>query len=600
MGKIEWFPVKKYGESIDGTSRFVDSKFALAKGTSVVRELTQNSIDAKDDEEYPDKSVEIEIDVKGIDRDKIPGIDELVKRINACLEYANIDAKYEYEHALKLLAKDKIYCLKVSDRYTTGLSADEDEKGDSAFRALIYNEGDSYGKGTGAAGSHGVGKRAAFILSACNTVFYATKYKNANKEDVCLFEGKHMLSDWNDGGQLMHGDGWFGIVEGEKVRPVRDAEKYGVDEYFLRTDDYGTDVIALCIDYENNEEAYKKLYINDVLENFYVGIIDGKITLKVFGEVINSETINDVFKKYYDEERAPYLSGTNKSLLSGNLYDYKRVYVDVKPEEFDIVVKGEKFGNIKIYYDDSNRKKKKYYSIVRGHGMKIKDFKMSTEKEFTAVVKIEGDILNAKLLLIENAAHDDFLKKDLETHIEYPEDSLAALNEITDIVDKYIKERTKIEAEETQKIDGLSSVLSLPGKVSNVRQVDKEVKPVYPKPPKIPQVPSVKNKLPFKDYNLWPRCIEGKNCLKVVFDCNRDVKKGCMSFYAVDFEGKETKGMDTYFGTVIAYMDGQIMKKDNNNNYVFEKIKKGKHIIELRTTDLLPYRYTLHIYENNI
>lgn len=65
----------------------------------------------------------------------------MIRRIELCKKKANVDAKREYESAIELLNKPIIYCLKVSDRNTTGVSNDTDEDGNSQYRALVYDEG---------------------------------------------------------------------------------------------------------------------------------------------------------------------------------------------------------------------------------------------------------------------------------------------------------------------------------------------------------------------------------------------------------------------------------------------------------------------------
>lgn len=589
----KWYSAKDANLTNNGQSRFVDSKFALDKKTSVVRELIQNSIDAK-----VGKCVDINLDIVGINREKIPGIEELIRRINLCKQYANVDAMREYDSAIKLLNKSIVYCLKVSDRNTTGVNADIDEKGNSQYRALVYDEGNSYGKGQGTAGSHGVGKRASFILSECNTVFYATKYKSKTGKDICLTEGKYMLSTWYDNDEKMCGDGWFGIVHNNDVKPIENAADYEIDDFFIRTDEYGTDVIAIAIDYENKEAQFKELYINSVLENFYVGIIDKKIRITVFGEMIDDSTIDEVYDKYYVKNKAAYLAGTNKCLLIGNLYDTKRIYKDNKPFVYEIVVSGEKLGDIEIYYDNDNIKNKKYYSVIRSHGMKIRDYKLDTEKEFTAVVKINGKALNESLLKLENAAHDDFLSKNPESGVEYDAIATAALSEIKSVVENFIKEKTKIESADIQKIEGLNSILSLPGKVSTAKLVDREIIPKPPTLPRPPMPPKEKNKTLFSEYSRTPRFIENDGELVVVFDCARDVKAGVIRFSAVDFEGKEVNGMQRYYGTIIAMLDNNFMKTNKNDMYDVTGLSKGRHKISFKISGLLPYKYAIDIFEN--
>ena len=188
--KTRWYSAPDYNIGKNQESVFGDSKFALDRKASFIREVIQNSLDVK-----TKNPVEISISIDKIPQNKIPGIDELVKRIESCLQIANCDAKLEYESALELLKREYVYCLKISDRNTRGVNADIDEKNESAWKALVYDLGNSYGKSRqGAAGSHGVGKKATFIISEANTVYYATKYKNNKGEDICLFEGKHMLS----------------------------------------------------------------------------------------------------------------------------------------------------------------------------------------------------------------------------------------------------------------------------------------------------------------------------------------------------------------------------------------------------------------------
>lgn len=103
MQKIGWYSADDKNLSDNRLSRFEDSKFALDKKTSVVRELVQNSIDAKVGD-----CVYVDINVVGIERKKVPCIDELIRRIELCKKKANVDAKREYESAIELLNKPSL------------------------------------------------------------------------------------------------------------------------------------------------------------------------------------------------------------------------------------------------------------------------------------------------------------------------------------------------------------------------------------------------------------------------------------------------------------------------------------------------------------
>lgn len=313
--------------------------------------------------------------------------------------------------------------------------------------------------------------------------------------------------------------------------------------------------------------------------------------------MINDKTFDDVLNEYYFSDKKPSLAGTNKCLLIGNLYETKRTYLGVEPEKIDIEVDGEKIGDIEIFFSDENKFKKKYYSIIRSHGMKIRDYWLNTEKEFTAIVKINGKELNKRLLRIENAAHDDFLMPDPESGIRPPQNCLDALKQIKTIVEKYIKERTKIESEALQKVEGLGTLLSLPGKISTAKIVDNEVKIVKPKKPRVPKPHVEPDKKIFTEYTKWPRIIECPEGLKSSFECDRKIDSGCIILSPVDSEEREIKGINAYYGDVIALLDGKEMEIVDDL-ICFEMIEKGSHIIEFQTKEILPYKYAVDIYEN--
>ncbi len=599
--KYGWYSAEDNNLGNKQASVFGDSKFALDRRASFIREVVQNSLDVR-----VKTPVKINISIDKIQKDKIPGIEDLIKRIESCLEKANVDGKREYESALRLLKQEHIYCLKISDSNTKGVIADLDENGESAWRALVYDVGNSYGKSRqGAAGSHGVGKKATFIISEANTVFYSTKYKSINGQDVCLFEGKHMLSTWYDDDTKMCGDGWYGVVDPtlpveERViaMTLDECKKNNIAPYFLRTEEYGTDVIALAINCEGNEEEFKKHYINEVLENFYVAIIDENMEVDVLGEYINAQTIDDVFNKYYERERSAVLAGTNKSLLVGNLYDCKRVYKNIVPIKIPIVIDDDEVGWVNLHFESNNEKGKKYYSIVRTHGMKIKDEKVDSEHEFTAVAKIEGDKLNNLLLMLENAAHDDFAVRD-NTGIKYDEKALEALKQIKNKVEEYIKERTKIEAQAVQKIKGLEALLNLPGKLSTVKLTKQEVVVV-----KTPRVPVPRPAQPagsqyhlFHEFKKLPVVINSDKGYDFLFTTHRNLSKGMMKIMVVDFEGKPNKYATRLLEPMVVLMDGTVLN-NNEEGFVFDKMEGClEHRVQVQTKNKIAYNLGIYIYE---
>ena len=109
--------------------------------------------------------------------------------------------------AAKSILSDKIPCLRVSDRNTTGLLGDH-------WRALVKMQGVSHKPELeGAGGSHGIGKYAPFAVSTLRTVFYWTCFHENGKVQE-KFQGKSVLmSHTNAEQEETQGTGFFGVKE---------------------------------------------------------------------------------------------------------------------------------------------------------------------------------------------------------------------------------------------------------------------------------------------------------------------------------------------------------------------------------------------------
>lgn len=468
--RIGWYHSKELSPSDVLVDRFPDSKFSIDRWSSFAREIIQNSLDAQDDFEKP---VIVEFDLnKNLSLKDIPGGERCREILERCRDSAsNPHTKSTYKKGLEILSREQVYCLKVSDRNTKGVKSGRDE----AWGALVYDEGKSVKQRAGSAGSHGVGKKAPFIISSCRTVFYATKNKyeeNGIIKSDSLVQGKSILINWfdeqNTKRNLM---GWYGTVNDEAVNP-NEAIKPLVSDlivkeypYFVRQDDYGTDVVIIGVNAysdtkDNNEVLIQKKIINAVVESFFVAVLKNKLVVKVFGEEINASNIEEMLVKYYEQPKSI------KSDIKASL----RVYKESEAQKFKVVSKdGDELGTVSVYFELGNEYNKKYYSIIREHGMKIIDKRLQKPNQpFTAVAIVEGAELNKLLSSLENAAHDDFITKDEEV-IPDPK-AVSALNEVEKIISDYIFTNTKIDAKEGQEITGVSNIITLPGVIASVKK----------------------------------------------------------------------------------------------------------------------------------
>ena len=463
--EYKWHFSDESSQSNKSVDKFADSKFSIDRWTSFTREIIQNSLDARDDENQP---VKVDFDLnKQLTLDDIPGGHYTKSVLEKCVELAsNKQTKQVYKKGVEILSKPCVYCLKVSDSNTIGVKTGRNE----AWGALVFDEGITKKQRPGSAGSHGVGKKVPFIVSACNTVFYATKnkYKIAGvAHSDLLVQGKTALISWKDDNEVWKcSEGWFGKENHDatspfdKILPLCNDEVDEVHPYFSRKDEFGTDVIMIGVNAYGIEEQIKKAIISSIYENFFVALRENILKVTVFGQEINNGNMDKVFRSYYEP------TGT----LKNSMNDLLRIYT-TEPE----ILSGKRYnteiGTVRLYFEAASESNKKYYTIVRNHGMKIcEHYVSSADKAFSAVAIIEGDELNELLSSLENAAHDAFITDDPD--IDYEDNAISAHTSLLKVIKNYILEQTKIDDGEDQKIEGLNEILSVPGFTPKITKKD--------------------------------------------------------------------------------------------------------------------------------
>lgn len=466
----DWYFAENYSPSNEVADKLIDSKFGISKISSFVREIVQNSLDARGDDS---KTVRVSFSVETFKLNEIPGGERLKEIIERCLSVPDLNhqTKDMYERGLEVLKSDSIRCLKISDENTIGV-----EPGlDKAWGAFVYDEGVSRKNRPGSAGNHGVGKKAPFIISGVHTVFYSTNYNG-----IHLFEGKTSLVNWNENGKDYDSKGWFGSLNKDdpdrrqRIKPIEYNDGIeGINDFFTRKEGYGTDVIIVDSSSLGDEKEAKEEIIVSTLENFFVAIHQNKLVFNVFGEEIGYDNINDILNRFYLNKKRGFTKKKSDSnnIFYGNLKDYYDAYINcVEPKKIDLIIDGVNYGYIEIYLKSNNEKNKKYYCIVREHGMKINDNKLNTEQPFTAVVIIkdnhndklnEKERINARLASRENAAHDDFIINDEQVPCDKVTENL--INYMFEQIEKYIYEQTKVMVESESFLSGLDDMLIIPG-----------------------------------------------------------------------------------------------------------------------------------------
>ena len=404
---------KVYGMNDSGWDTFAGTPFK-----SLAREICQNSLDAKREEGVP---VSVDFHVFEIDQYKIPQINQIQSAIIKGMDFWKIQqedpATEEFlQFALDVSRKEKIRCLRISDRNTTGLEGSDKRFGTKWCR-LLKSEGDSDKPGV-SGGSKGIGKFAPFACSSLRTVFYST----AADDNLQASQGVSRLISFLDGETLSMGLGYYG-EDGDRCTPIRN--QLSLDpEYIRDNSDFGTDLYVIGF---TEDSDWQSKMIGSVLDGFLYAIENEDLVVSIDDIVISKATLPGV------------LESLDKAYLPEHADEYYKVLVSEDAVAFPpLEVKnkaGEIMGNVslRVMLDaDFHRK----CAMVRKTGMKIFDCDgISSYIVFAGVLYIDGIKLNAYLKKLENAQHTEWQIDRLKTDEEKKEAS-----DLIKRLKKYIKD----------------------------------------------------------------------------------------------------------------------------------------------------------------
>ena len=280
------------------------------------REICQNSIDAHRNGNK--KPVRIDFKTFDIHYSKIPNYSELKTEINYCRNYKASTANEREQKTANSIFENicgdnlgHISCLRISDFNTTGLYGAKTHDLEQPFYSLAFGSGSSQ-KGSGSAGSKGIGKYAAFVISKTNTVFYSTHaiYPNSNKEEDAHIGISKLCSrpmDESDNTLATMGEGCYCV--GEKNHPI--MEQLQLDPSFKREkDEYGTDLYIIGF---KEQKDWKNVVLKKVLDSFIVAIIKEKLEVNVDGTILDKNTLPKFIEKIKEQS---YLSITDKTIIA--------------------------------------------------------------------------------------------------------------------------------------------------------------------------------------------------------------------------------------------------------------------------------------------
>ncbi|MDM5337367.1 hypothetical protein QUF84_09085 [Fictibacillus enclensis] len=408
LTKTKWNFPDNNGGSVDGLN---DSGIETFNGNiyeSLAREIIQNSIDARLNE---NEAVRVDFNLKYISSDLFPEKSSYIDIIERCKEFWETNKKTTkfFSNALSILNKKSIPLLKISDYNTTGLTGSLKDDNDSNWFGLIKSTGNS-NKDGGSGGSFGIGKNAPFACSELRTVFYST----LDQHSISAFQGVGKLVTHISDNRKTRGTGYFGNPEDNQPISWRQLEQSYFYNNIYSRDQVGTDIFVFGFKVEDN---WKNKMIRSILENFTVALYKGMLEVEVDGVLLSQSNLHQRVKEFSLNIKNPLSLLYYRALTQGE-------YFPKKGFEYS-----SHYDGLELYLLEG-KDLPKQVAMFRKMGMKIfdkKHFRGATN--FIGVLFVSGKDTNEKLREMEPAAHDKWEASRARDSFDNPEKYLKGINE---------------------------------------------------------------------------------------------------------------------------------------------------------------------------
>lgn len=401
--KPTWnFPARNGG--IDFVSDPSSAHFSDAPIPKLVREVIQNSLDAKHDG-YTDPVV-IDFIETHVRSNQI-GAEVLGQHIAACFDRAASEGRARamavFKRALDTSHQKTIRCLKALDSGTVGLD-------DARWNALVVQEGAVSKLGGAPGGNYGIGKNAALNVSDMQTVFYSTRYVAGRRGRVEKMQGKATLmghaSPDGSSEQLQH-IGFYTEPDGTPVMG-RDIPS------FFRLNETGTGVFIIGFNPRSTDWVGEVTAA--VVENFFVAVSNKQLVVRITAEKSDDPVMID------HQTLDSFFDGTGKLNAAAHYYRAVRDLQPVSTSKFSFL------GPLSVYamFQDGAPRRT---ALVNRNGMLIADSKdlrvnpispraRGIWPDYAAVVIPTTDRGDLWLRSMENPSHDSLSTAQLPSETE--------------------------------------------------------------------------------------------------------------------------------------------------------------------------------------
>ena len=452
MSYIGWY----FSELLDaGEEGYTSNDIEAFKGVdlyvNLAREICQNSLDSR--EKDSGEPVEVVFNLRKYKTSSFSIFSEYKDCLDRCRRYwtqraDGIDARLDklLTRAQSLYATGVIPVMVISDYNTPGLKGSKNLT--QSFNALVYGQGTSYKDSDTSGGSYGIGRNAPFACSALSCVCYNTKAVDGGE----AFAGVAKLATiQNQEGRPTHSLGKYQFNDNEnKVwRPIRPNDGDLFAEEFKRSR-YGTDVIVLG--FEETEDWEKQLE-KAVLNNFYVAINRGQLSVTVQDTLISRDTMQQVIERFLLEDPS------DTELKRTHLY--LKALNDPSSSHYDLsILNGSACDSELFICTDNEVEGFKNVAWLRNSGMHIKHFHpYGLLRPYVGVFIAKGE-LDKVLRSTEPARHNDWdYQRAGEARSEERKIARNAISKLKAEIKRCLLEACEIDIEESIDAEGAAEYL---------------------------------------------------------------------------------------------------------------------------------------------
>ena len=284
--KIDWAFQRNEDGSSQGWNDPSIAEFKSNRLQSLTREIIQNSLDARADD---NEAVHVDFEERSVVSEQIPNIDTLREIINLCdqqTDLQNPDLIKEFGVAKETVKLKKIPVLSVSDYNTKGMKG-PCEPGEP-FYQYLKTVGQS-GGATNRAGSHGLGKAAPLACSDLRTIFVSTVWEEG-EERQGLVQGRAVLMSFKKPDGIYKSTGYWGH---EKTYQALQPNEVPEENKWLIREQIGTTVHIIGWSRIVGVN-WDKLIIGFAISNFFATFLRGRLVVKVGKYEVNQDNVRQM------------------------------------------------------------------------------------------------------------------------------------------------------------------------------------------------------------------------------------------------------------------------------------------------------------------